>query len=53
MEQLYTFDEVSSLLKVTRRTLENWEKQGILKTVRINNKPRVKESELQRLMKGE
>lgn len=53
MEKLYTFDEVAKYLKVTRQTLYNWEKQGILKTVRINNKPRVKESELQRLMKGE
>jgi excisionase family DNA binding protein len=53
LEQLYTFKEVAELLKVTRITLERWEKQGILKTVRINNKPRVKESELKRLMKGE
>ena len=48
-----SFKEVAELLKVTRITLERWEKQGIIKTVRINNKPRVKESELQRLMKGE
>lgn len=53
MEKLYTFDEVAKYFKVTRQTLCNWEKQGILKTVRINNKPRVKESELKRLMKGE
>lgn len=53
MEQLYTFDEVAKLIKVKRVTLERWEKQGKLNVVRINKKPRVAESELKRLMKGE
>lgn len=53
MEQLYTFDEVAKLLKVTRKTLERWEKKNIIKVVRINNKPRIAESELKRLTKGE
>ena len=53
MEQLYTFREVIKLLKIERTTLYRWEKEGKLKVVRINGKPRVPESELKRLMKGE
>ena len=53
MEKLYTLEEVSNILKVARITLERWEKANKIEVIRINGHPRVKESELQRLMRGE
>ena len=52
METLYTLEEVSKILKVARITLERWEKTNKLNVIRINGHPRVKQSELERLLKG-
>ena len=53
MEKLYKYSEVAELLSVTRHTVERWAREGKLNVVRINGNPRVAESELKRLMKGE
>lgn len=53
MEQLYAIKDLVQLLRVNKTTIYRWEKEGKLKFVRINGKPRVTESELKRLMKGE
>lgn len=53
MQKYYTFKEVCELIGVTKRTLYNWEKQEIIKVTRINNKPRIAESELKKLVEGE
>lgn len=53
MEKQYTIKEVCSLLGVTRRTLYNWEKEGKLHFNRVNDLPRIAESELKRIVKGE
>lgn len=50
MEQLYTRKEVAKLAKVTIQAIVKWEKQGKIKVVRFNGKPRITESELKRLM---
>lgn len=53
MEKLYTLDELSEILKVSRLTLTRWEKKGKLKVIRINGTIRIRQSEIDRLMKGE
>lgn len=53
MEQLYTIKEAAHILKVTKMTIYNWHAQGKIKIIYINDNPRITESELKRLMKGE
>lgn len=53
MEQLYKITEASKILSVTRQTVTRWIKEGKIQVVRINGNPRIKESELKRLMEGE
>lgn len=38
MEPLLTLEEVSKILHVSKGTLRNWDKKGILKAVRIGEK---------------
>lgn len=53
MEQLYKISEVAKKMSITTRTIYRWIDSGKINIVRINGNPRVTESELQRLMKGE
>ena len=52
MEQLYKIHEVAKLLSVTRQTIYRWQAEGKIEVIYINDNPRIKESELKRLMKG-
>lgn len=45
--KLYTLDEVAEILKVTRRTLYNYIKAGVLKAVKMGKCWRVSENALQ------
>ncbi|MBN2504989.1 MAG: helix-turn-helix domain-containing protein [Bacilli bacterium] len=45
--KLYTVDEIASILKVTKRTLYNYIKSGVLKAVKIGKYWRIKHSDLQ------
>lgn len=53
MEQLYTVKEVSKIFKITVQAIYKWKNEGKINFVYFNGKPRIKESELKRLMKGE
>ena len=45
-----SIDEVSKLLSVTRVTLWNWERKGILRPARIGNLKRYKANDIDKLM---
>ncbi|HQM01165.1 MAG: helix-turn-helix domain-containing protein [Chloroherpetonaceae bacterium] len=49
-QQLYTIDEVASLLKVHPNTIRRWERLGLMKFVRIIDKPRITQQEVDRLI---
>lgn len=53
MEKQYTIKESCSILGVTKKTIYNWEKQGKIRFNRVNGLPRIAESELKRIVKGE
>ena len=53
MEKLFTINEVCKLLRTTRTTIDRWRKENKIEVININGSLRVKESELQRLMRGE
>ena len=53
MEKLFTINEVAKLLKVTRQTIYNWENEGKIHFNRVNGLPRISESELKRIVRGE
>lgn len=53
MEKQYTIKESCLILGVTKKTIYNWEKKGKIRFNRINGLPRIAESELQRIVKGE
>lgn len=53
MEKQYTIKETCKLLGITRAGLYKWEKQGKIKFNRVNGLPRIAESELKRIVKGE
>jgi excisionase family DNA binding protein len=53
MEKYYTPEEIAANLKVSRKTIYNWIREGRLKAVKIGHFWRVSESELNRLLKGE
>lgn len=53
MEKQYTVKETCSLLGVSRQCLYKWEKQGKIHFNRVNGLPRISESELKRIVKGE
>ena len=44
--KLYTLDEVADILKVTKRTLYNYTKRGILRAVKVGKYWRVSEDNL-------
>ena len=45
--KLYTVEEITTILKVTQRTLYNYIKSGALKAVKIGKYWRVKHTDLQ------
>ena len=45
--EVYTLEEISDLLQVTRRTLYNWIKGGKLKAFKIGKEWRVTKQELE------
>ena len=45
--RVYTLDEVAEVLKITRRTLYTYVKEGKLKAVKIGHEWRVSETALQ------
>lgn len=53
VEKQYKIKEICSILGVTRQCIYNWEKQGKIKFNRVNGLPRIAESELRRIVKGE
>jgi len=51
MEKHYTMKEASKILGVTVKTLQRWDKQGIIKCIRTaGGKRRVPESEIRRIL---
>lgn len=44
--KLYTIEEIAGILKVTRRTLYNYIKSGVLKAVKIGKYWRIKHTDL-------
>jgi len=52
IDELITLREAAQLLKVTPRTINRWEKEGKVSLVflPIGNRPRIKISELNRIM---
>lgn len=53
MEKQYTVKETCKLLGITRQCLYKWKKDGKIKFTRVNGLPRIPESELKRIVKGE
>lgn len=50
MEQYFTPQEISGFLKVDKRTIYRWIREGNLQAVKIGHFWRVSESELNRLL---
>ncbi len=53
MEPYYTPDEIAERLKITRRTIYQWLKQGRLKGVKLGDLWRVSESDLKAFLAGD
>ena len=51
MDKLYTLEEASLMLKISRQTLYNWRRQGKIKFTKVNGVPRISESELSKIIK--
>ena len=49
-EKLLTIKQVAELLGVTEPTLWRWNKEGILKRVKVGNKVRYKESDVNKVL---
>jgi excisionase family DNA binding protein len=49
--ECYSIKEVLELLKITKNTLTNWRKKGIIKTVQIGGRVLIKKEEVERLLK--
>lgn len=52
-EPLLTVNEVASLLKVSRRTLERWDEQNKLTAVRVGGVVRYKRADVKALIEGD
>ena len=50
MERLYTIPEAAKALSVTRQTIYNWSKAGIIKFVRVNGRPRITETQIKSIV---
>lgn len=53
IEKQYKIKEACSILGVTRDTLYRWQRSGKIRFNRVNGLPRIAESELERIVKGE
>lgn len=53
MEKQYKVKEACDILGVTKDTIYRWHRNGIIKFNRVNGSPRIPESELKRMVKGE
>ena len=52
MQRLLTLDEVAKELRISRRTLYLWIKQGRIKAIKLpNGKLRIESTELERVLK--
>lgn len=49
-EKLLTIKQVAELLGVTEPTLWRWNKEGVLKRVKVGNKVRYKESDVNKVL---
>jgi len=50
IEKIYTLEEISDLIKITRRTLYDYVKTGKLKAVKIGRTWRVTEKQLEEFL---
>mgnify|MGYP000956534250 FL=1 len=52
IEELLTLKEAAKILKVNPKTISRWQKEGkiTLTFLQIGNRPRIKKSELNRIM---
>jgi len=51
---LLTIKEVCKQLRITRKTLANWERQGRIKRIKLGDKVvRYDEAEIERFLKGD
>ena len=50
--KLWQNKEVMEFLGVSRRVIYEWQKKGVMETVKIGGKVYVPDSEIQRLLKG-
>jgi excisionase family DNA binding protein len=50
MPSLLTLDEAAEILRLSRRTLENWIRQGKLTPIRFGRNVRIERSEVERLL---
>lgn len=48
--ECYTQEEVIKLLKITRNTLTNWRKQGIIQAVQIGGRVLIRRTEVERIL---
>ncbi len=53
MQEYYTPDEISKMLKIDVRTLYRWIREGKIYAIKIGHFWRVPESEIRRLLKGD
>lgn len=53
MEKFYTVKEVVELLRVSKQTIYNWQHRNKIKITYLNGIPRISESEINRIVKGE
>lgn len=51
--EYYTPEEAAAKLKIARRTMYQWLRQGKIKGQKLGNMWRISEAELKRLLEGE
>ena len=52
-EKLYSINEFCAIFEIARPTFYNWEKENKINVTTVCGKKKVKETEVNRLMKGE
>lgn len=53
MSKLYTVAETAEKLKVSRMTIYSWIDSGVINAIKIVGHYRIKQEEIERLLKGE
>lgn len=53
MEKMYTLVEVGEIAKLSKSTIYRHIEEGVLKAVKVGGSLRVKESDLEKYLKGE